>query len=110
MHEGWGCHVAPPAVPGIRLPLAAPAGELARAAEAALAAAAGRSLVVVVRDAHRYPAARDMVTRLLAARPDAVVVETGLPVWRPPAGGYVATYGAARTSGQAAAEVLGLTR
>ena len=52
-------------------------------------------------------AARDLVRRLLAARPDAIVVEMGLPVWRPPAGGYVATYGAARTSGQAAAEVLG---
>jgi beta-N-acetylhexosaminidase len=76
-------------------------------AAGALAAAAGRSLVIVVRDAHRYPAARDLVCSLLAARPDAIVVEMGLPVWRPPAGGYVATYGAARTSGQAAAEVLG---
>lgn len=79
-----------------------------RTAELALAAAAGRSLVIVVRDAHRYPAARDLVCRLLAARPDAVVVEMGLPVWRPPSGGHVATYGAARTSSQAAAEVLGL--
>ena len=84
-------------------PPAAPAGTAA----GALAAAAGRSLVIVVRDAHRYPAARELVRRLLAARPDAIVVEMGLPVWRPPAGGYVATYGAARTSGQAAAEVLG---
>jgi len=75
----------------------------------ALAAAAGRPLIVVVRDAHRYPAARDVVTRLLAARPDAVVVEMGLPVWRPSRGAYVATYGAAGASGQAAAEVLGLT-
>jgi beta-N-acetylhexosaminidase len=80
------------------------------AAERALAAAAGRPLVIVVRDAHRYPAARGLVRRLLAARPDAIVVEMGLPVWRPPAGGYVATYGAARTSGQAAAEVLGFAR
>jgi beta-N-acetylhexosaminidase len=37
-----------------------------------------------------------------------VVVEMGLPVWRPPAGVYLATYGAARTSSRAAAEVLGL--
>jgi beta-N-acetylhexosaminidase len=64
--------------------------------------------VVVVRDAHRYPAARDVVTSLLAARPDAVVVEMGLPVWRPPHAVHVATYGAARVSGLAAAEVLGL--
>jgi beta-N-acetylhexosaminidase len=48
------------------------------------------------------------VTRLLAARPDSVVVEMGLPVWRPPQGAYVATYGAAGASGRAAAEVLGL--
>jgi hypothetical protein len=92
----------------VRLGVGAGAGELARAADTALAAAAGRALVVVVRDAHRYPAARDVVTRLLAARPDAVVVEMGLPVWRPPHGVHVATYGAARISGLAAAEVLGL--
>jgi beta-N-acetylhexosaminidase len=49
-----------------------------------------------------------VATRILAARPDAVVLEMGLPVWRPPGAAYVATYGAARTSGLAAAEVLGL--
>ena len=60
---------------------------------------------MVVRDAHRYPAARAVVTRLLTARPDAVVVEMGLPVWRPPGGAYVATYGAGRgPAAQAAAE------
>jgi len=84
------------------------AGDHAGDTGRALAAAAGRPLIVVVRDAHRYPAARDVVTRLLAARPDAVVVEMGLPVWRPSGGTYVATYGAAGASGQAAAEVLGL--
>jgi beta-N-acetylhexosaminidase len=74
-----------------------------------LAAAAGRSLVLVVRDAHRSPATRDLVTSVLADRPDAVLVEMGLPVWRPPSGSaYVATWGAARVSAQAAAEVLGL--
>ncbi len=53
---------------------------------AALAAtASGRSLLVVVRDAHRYPVAQSLVCDLLAARPDAVVVEMGLPVWHPPA-------------------------
>jgi len=36
------------------------------------------------------------------------VVEMGLPVWHPPAGVYLATFGAARTSSRAAAEVLGL--
>jgi beta-N-acetylhexosaminidase len=78
------------------------------AVEEALTKAAGRPLVVVVRDAHRHPAARAVTTALLSARPDAVVVEMGLPLWRPASGGYVATYGAARPNGQAAAEALGL--
>jgi beta-N-acetylhexosaminidase len=76
-----------------------------------LAAAANRSLVLVVRDAHRSEDTRDLVTSVLADRPDAVLVEMGLPVWHPPAGScraYVATYGASRANGQAAAEVLGL--
>jgi beta-N-acetylhexosaminidase len=76
-----------------------------------LAAAANRSLVLVVRDAHRTESTQDLVLSVLAHRPDAVVVEMGLPVWQPPAGSYrtfVATYGASRANGQAAAEVLGL--
>jgi beta-N-acetylhexosaminidase len=75
----------------------------------ALGRAAGRSVVAVIRDAHRDPGAQTVITRLLAARPDTIVVEMGLPVWRPPARTYLATYGASRTSGQAAAEMLGLT-
>jgi beta-N-acetylhexosaminidase len=76
-----------------------------------LEAAAGRSLVVVVRDAHRDPAVRSLVSTLLAARPDAVLVEMGLPLWQPPEGtSYLVTYGASRSSAQAAAEVLGLVR
>ncbi len=105
----WGLEPWVPADSIVRLRVGAATGELAREADAALAAAAGRPIVVVVRDAHRYQAARDVVTRLLAARPDAVVVEMGLPVWRPSQGVHVATYGAARISGLAAAEVLGLT-
>ncbi len=104
----WGLEPWVPADSIVRLGVGAGPGELARAADGALAAAAGRPLVVVVRDAHRYRAARDVVTRLLAARPDAVVVEMGLPVWRPPHAVHVATYGAARISGLAAAEILGL--
>jgi beta-N-acetylhexosaminidase len=58
--------------------------------------------VYVVRDAHRHPWMREA-----ADRPGAVVVETGLPVWRPSrARGYVATYGAGRASLDAAAEAL----
>ena len=73
-----------------------------------LAAAAGRTLIIVVRDAHRYPVAAAAVAEMLAARPDAVVVEMGLPVWRPAGGSYLASYGAARSNSRAAAEILGL--
>jgi len=74
-----------------------------------LAAAAGRSLVAVVRDAHRDQPTRSLVSTLLAVRPDLVLVEMGLPLWPPPEGtSYLATYGASRASAHAAAEVLGL--
>ncbi|HEY1916094.1 MAG TPA: glycoside hydrolase family 3 N-terminal domain-containing protein [Streptosporangiaceae bacterium] len=92
-----------------RIDTGLPEAERASAVREVLAAADGRPLVVVVRDAHRHPAAQAVTRALLAAHPDTVVVEMGLPVWRPQAGGYVATYGAARTNGQAAAEALGLT-
>ena len=74
-----------------------------------LAAAAGRSVVAVVRDAHRDQHTRSLVSALLAERPDLVLVEMGLPLWRPPEGtSYLATYGASRASAHAAAEWLGL--
>jgi beta-N-acetylhexosaminidase len=91
-----------------------PAGLLADEAgtviATALSRAAGRSLIVVVRAAHRDPAARAVITGLLAARPDTVVVDMGLPLWQPPSGLHVATFGAAQANAQAAAEVLGLAR
>jgi beta-N-acetylhexosaminidase len=56
------------------------------------------SFVFVVRDAHRHAWQRELVP------PGAVVVETGLPEWRPPAArAYVATYGAGRANLEAAA-------
>jgi hypothetical protein len=74
-----------------------------------LDAAVGRSLVAVVRDAHRDANTRSLVSALVTARPDTVVVEMGLPIWSPRDGTtYVATYGASRASAQAAAELLGL--
>ena len=82
------------------------------AASAALKAAAGRSLVLVVRDAHRSPAAQALAGLVLAERPDAVLVEMGLPYWQPRAGtcqAYIATYGASRANAEAAAELLGLS-
>ena len=93
----------------------APAGAVRRVhataglAAGILEASAGRSLIVVVRDAHRDPETRSLLDALLAARPDMVLVEMGLPLWRPPDGTcYLATFGASRASGQAAAEVIGL--
>ncbi|GAA2091073.1 glycoside hydrolase family 3 protein [Actinomadura alba] len=68
----------------------------------------GRPLVLVVRDAHRDAGQRELVSTLLAGRSDAVVVEMGLPVWRPESAGFIATYGAAYANGRAAAELLGL--
>jgi len=73
-----------------------------------LAAAQGRPLLVVVRDAHRHPVAQDLVRLLLTARPDAVIVEMGLPVWHPPAEVYLATFGATSASSRATAQLLGL--
>jgi beta-N-acetylhexosaminidase len=71
-----------------------------------LAAASGRPLVLAVRDART---ALSLVETVLAARPDAVIVEMGVPAWTPPPGtAYLATYGAARVCAQAAAEALGL--
>jgi beta-N-acetylhexosaminidase len=71
-----------------------------------LADAAGRPLVLAVRDALSV---QPLVSDLLAARPDAIIVEMGVPRWTPPpATAYLATYGASRACAQAAAEVLGL--
>lgn len=70
-------------------------------------AAAGRSLVLVVRDLHRHQWAASAVEALLARRADTVVVEMGVPSMRPGgAGGYIATHGAARVNAAAAVETL----
>jgi beta-N-acetylhexosaminidase len=71
-----------------------------------LSCAAGRPLVLAVRDAR---GTLPLVSAVLAARPDAIIVEMGVPAWTPPPGTtYLATYGASRASAQAAAEALGL--
>ena len=68
---------------------------------------AGKSLVVVVRDLHRHPEQLRQVDALLARRPDAVLVEMGVPVCRPRgARAYIATRGSSRVSAMAAAEVM----
>ncbi len=61
-----------------------PAGDSGDARAAELAGRAdGRPLVVVVRDLHRHAWQRELTARLLALRPDAVVVEMGVPVLLP---------------------------
>ncbi|MFF1272193.1 glycoside hydrolase family 3 protein [Streptomyces marokkonensis] len=72
----------------------------------ALRPADGRPLVVVVRDAARYGWMTRALARLVRRRPDACVVEMGVPVGARPGAVYLATYGATRVSGIAAAEVL----
>ncbi|MEU6158912.1 glycoside hydrolase family 3 protein [Streptomyces sp. NPDC047130] len=76
------------------------------AGEAALAAAGERRIVAVVRDEHRHPWMGRALDVLLAARPDTVVVEMGLPQAAPRGAVHVATHGAARVCGLAAAEAL----
>jgi beta-N-acetylhexosaminidase len=65
-----------------------------------------RQLVVVVRDAHRHTWVRIAAEALLEAAPDAVLVEVGVPVWRPDGARYVATHGVARVNLEAATERL----
>ncbi|WP_214413044.1 glycoside hydrolase family 3 protein [Sphaerisporangium fuscum] len=81
-------------------------GHLDRLEEAVLTPAAGRPLVVVVRDAHRHSWQTAVLDRVLAARPDAIVVEMGLPGRADLGAVHLATHGAARVCGQAAAEAL----
>jgi beta-N-acetylhexosaminidase len=72
-----------------------------------LAAAEGSPLWLVVRDPHRYTWMDQAVDRLGAARPDAVVIDTGWPGWEPPrALAHVVTYGASWACGQAVVELL----
>ena len=63
--------------------------------------------MIVLRDAHRHEWARRKAEELLEAAPDAIVLETGIPLWRPrKAVGYIATHGSGRVNLEAAAEVL----
>jgi beta-N-acetylhexosaminidase len=82
------------------------AGLTGTAASGILAASAGRSLVLAVRDARDV---LPLLEELIKVRPDTVLVEMGVPAWAPPAKvSYLATYGASRACAQAAAEALGL--
>ncbi|GAA2465479.1 glycoside hydrolase family 3 protein [Streptomyces macrosporus] len=74
--------------------------------ERVLGEAADRRIVAVVRDVHRHPWMADALHALLVARPDTVVVEMGLPQAPPSGALHIATHGAARVCGRAAAEVI----
>jgi beta-N-acetylhexosaminidase len=67
-------------------------------------------LVVVVRDGARHAWERELVTSLIAARADAIVVETGLPGWLPEGAATVTTFGAARVNLEAAVAALAQRR
>jgi beta-N-acetylhexosaminidase len=75
--------------------------------DAALAGAADRPLVVVIRDAHRDARQRDALLRALDRRPDAIVVSIGtgddVDLSR---GRFIATRGGGRVNLAAAADLL----
>ncbi|WP_367137675.1 MULTISPECIES: glycoside hydrolase family 3 protein [Streptomyces] len=79
--------------------------DAARASEV-LAAAGARRIVAVVRDVHRHEWMAEALDAVIAARPDTVVVEMGLNAAPPRGALHVATHGAARVCGVAAAEVI----
>jgi beta-N-acetylhexosaminidase len=71
-----------------------------------LGEAGQRRIVLVVRDVHRHRWMADAVRALVAERPAAVVVEMGVPQAPPSGALHIATHGAARVCGRAAAEVI----
>ncbi|WP_409469780.1 glycoside hydrolase family 3 protein [Streptomyces sp. HC307] len=76
------------------------------AGPAALKAAGPRRIVAVVRDEHRHPWMAAALDTLLTARPDTIVVEMGVPQAAPRGALHIATHGASRVSGRAAAEAI----
>ncbi|MFC7487099.1 glycoside hydrolase family 3 protein [Knoellia sp. CPCC 206453] len=73
----------------------------------ALPTADGHTLWVSVRDPHRHGWMAPALATLLAARPDAVVIDTGWPGWTAPAGTTdVVTHGAARVTAEQVVHLL----
>jgi beta-N-acetylhexosaminidase len=67
----------------------------------------GRPVVIVVRDAHRHEWERAAAERLLTNASEAVVVEVGLPLWRPEGVPWIVTHGSGRANLEAAGRALG---
>ncbi|MGY1497669.1 glycoside hydrolase family 3 protein [Streptomyces sp. QTS52] len=76
------------------------------AAQAALTEAGPSRIVAVVRDEHRHPWMSAALDTLLTARPDTIVVEMGVPQSPRRGAAHLATHGAARVCGRAAAEII----
>ncbi len=95
-----------PATTSVRLTQPELACDAAVLERVVLVPAVGRPLVVVVRDAARHSWMAGALGRLLRRRPDAVVVEMGVPGTDTPGAPHLATHGATRVSGLAAAEFL----
>lgn len=74
--------------------------------EYGLGPATGRPLVVVVRDASRHDWMGRALAALVEARPEAIVVEMGLPGGTAQGSVQIFTHGATAASGVAAAEIL----
>ncbi|MBO0654989.1 glycoside hydrolase family 3 protein [Streptomyces triculaminicus] len=81
-------------------------GQETAGAEEVLADAGERRIVAVVRDVHRHPWMARALGSLVAARPGTIVVEMGLNQAPPSGALHIATHGAARVCGVAAAEVI----
>jgi beta-N-acetylhexosaminidase len=65
-----------------------------------------RPLVIAVRGIQRSPDQLALVTRLIKQRPDAIVVDLGVPHTDPGGAAWIAGYGVSRVSLQAVAELL----
>jgi len=101
----WGLA---PHLPGV-LRLSATVDDAATAVDRILDRAGAQPVVVVSRDTHRHPWARELVHQLAARHAAVTLVEMGWPSsWRPPGlVSYVASYGAAAANGRAVAELIG---
>ncbi|WP_328494044.1 glycoside hydrolase family 3 protein [Streptomyces sp. NBC_00414] len=71
-----------------------------------LTAAGSRRVIAVVRDVHRHAWMAEALDTLVTARPDTIVVEMGVPQAPPQGALHIATHGAARACGLAAAEAI----
>ena len=64
----------------------------------------------MLRDSARIAWQRELAEHVLAQRPDAILVETGVPAWLPEGAATVTTYGAARVNLEAAVAALAQRR